>query len=85
MNQKQEEPPDKGRLQLLELYAAEQTQAFVEDQEFSAEITALCSSIRSEYKRRRLKELSIQLTKLDSAESPNKLIEEHQQLLEDHF
>ncbi len=76
-----EDQPENGRLQLLELYADEKCQAFESDDEISQEIQAVAQQLRKDYKQRRLKELGLELNKTSTAEK----LEEYQKLLSNEF
>lgn len=80
-----EESPKKGRLQLLELYAAERTEKFKTPEETASEIQSICERIRSDYKKRRLKELSIALSSTKNQDETQSLTQEYRQLLENQF
>lgn len=77
----------KKHLQLLALYTDEKYASF-SDEQISAEILSLCTALRSDYRKRRLQEISIQLAKREKTDSlalADELIREHHLLMTDTF
>lgn len=77
----------KKHLQLLALYTDEKYSSFA-DEQIQAEILSLCTALRNDYRKRRLQEISFQLTKREKSDSlalADDLIREHHQLMTDTF
>jgi DNA primase len=76
-----EDQPENGRLQLLELYADQKCQAFESEEEISEEVEKVSQQLQKDYKRRRLQELRFQMGKESSPET----LQEYQTLLSKEF